>query len=195
MRNLVILLVIVAGSYQLYTRYQSYVASAYDEYANPQTLLFTMNHCKPCDDARALLIERGVEFEEFNVSDGEAQAKKMKSYGGGRGFPYLVSGNQTLSGFYRHQFISTLAEVYGDQILTRPERILIMKVLNLPSSILTGTMLQNAISELSKPRVRHWFVLATGEWTVSTGKSWIRRCWPISINNYSSRNSNLLSFS
>ena len=122
MRNLLILLVIVAGSFQLYAKFQSTAASAYDENGNPQTLLFTMNRCKPCDDARALLINRGVEFEEFNVSDGEAQAKKMKSYGGGRGFPYLVSGNQTLSGFFRHQFISTLAEVYGDPILTRQER-------------------------------------------------------------------------
>lgn len=122
MRNLLILLVIVVASYQLYTRYQSDAASAYDEYGNPQTLLFTMNGCKPCDDARQLLKKRGVEFEEFNVSDGEAQAGVMKSYGGRSSFPYLVSGNQTLSGFYRHQVISTLAEVYGDEILTRRER-------------------------------------------------------------------------
>ena len=122
MRNLFILLIIVAASYQIYTRYPSSAVSAYDEYGNPHTLLFTMNGCKPCDDARELLTRRGVEFEEFNVSDDEVQARKMKSYGGGRSFPYLVSGDQTLSGFYRHQVISTLAEVYGDQILTRRER-------------------------------------------------------------------------
>lgn len=122
MRNLFILLVIVAASYQIYTRYLSTGVSAFDEEGNPQTLLFTMNGCRPCDDARELLTNRGIEFEEFNVSDGEAQARVMKSYGGGRGFPYLVSGDQSLSGFYRHQVISTLAEVYGDQILSRRER-------------------------------------------------------------------------
>ena len=115
MRNLFILLVIAAASYQLYTRYRSAAASACDEYGNPQTLLFTMNRCQPCDDARALLIKRGVEFEEFNVSYGEARAKKMKSYGAGRSFPYLFQVS--------------------------------------------------------------------------------RRCWPTSIKDYSSRNSNLLSFS
>ncbi|MBT8129151.1 MAG: glutaredoxin family protein, partial [Gammaproteobacteria bacterium] len=98
MRNLLILLVIAVASYQLYTRYQSSAASAYDEYGNAKTLLFTMNGCSPCDDARELLTTRGVEFEEFNVSNGELQASKMKSYGGGRSFPYMVSGNQTLSG-------------------------------------------------------------------------------------------------
>jgi len=122
MRNLLILAIIVAGGYQLYVRYQAHATAAYDENGNPQTLLFTFNGCKPCDDARTLLNIRHVDFEEFNVSDGDAQAEKMKDYGGGKYMPYIVTGNRKLSGFKKHEMISTLAEVHGQKLLTRQEQ-------------------------------------------------------------------------
>ncbi len=122
MRNLLILAIIVAGGYQLYVRYQAYATAAYDENGNPLTLLFTFNGCKPCDDARTLLKKRQVDFEEFNVSDGDAQAEKMKAYGGGRLLPYIVTGNRKLSGYNKYEMISTLAEVHGQKLLTRQEQ-------------------------------------------------------------------------
>jgi len=122
MRNLIILAIVVTGAYQLYARYQEHATAAYDENGNPLTLLFTINGCKPCDDASALLKKRRVDFEEFNVSEGDEQAEKMKAYGGDRYYPYLVTGNHKLSGFTKHEMISTLAEVHGQQLLTRQER-------------------------------------------------------------------------
>jgi len=122
MRNLFILAIIIAGGYQLYVKYQEHATAAYDENGNPRTLLFTFNGCKPCDDARTLLTKRHVDFEEFNVSEGDAQADKMKAYGGGRILPYLVTGNRKLSGFNKYELIGALAEVHGQKLLTRQEQ-------------------------------------------------------------------------
>jgi glutaredoxin len=122
MRNLLILAVVVAGSYQLYVRYVEHSTAAFDENGNPQTLLFTANGCKPCDDARALLRKRRVDFTEFNLSDGDEQVETMKAYGGGRYMPYLVSGNRKVSGFNKNEIIGVLAEVNGDELLTGRER-------------------------------------------------------------------------
>ena len=122
MRNLLILAVVIAGGYQLYNYYQAYATSAYDKNGNPQTLLFTANGCSPCDDARTLLKKRRVDFEEFNVSDGDEQAKKMKAYGGNRYMPYMVTGNRKVSGYNKQEMIGALAEIHGQQVLTRQER-------------------------------------------------------------------------
>ena len=122
MRNLLILAIIAAGGYQLYVKYQEHATAAYDENGNPLTLFFTFNGCKPCDDARTLLKKRHVGFEEFNVSDGDAQADKMKTYGGGRLLPYIVTGDRKLSGFNKHELIGALAEVHGRKLLTRQEQ-------------------------------------------------------------------------
>ena len=122
MRNLLILSILVAGGYQLYASYHEQAATAYDENGNPQTLLFTFNGCKPCDDARRLLVKRRIEFAEFNVADGDEQAEKMKHYGGGRYMPYLVTGKRRVSGYNEHEIIGALAEEYGRDLLTREEK-------------------------------------------------------------------------
>ncbi|MGD2052866.1 MAG: glutaredoxin domain-containing protein [Gammaproteobacteria bacterium] len=122
MRNLLILSILVAGGYQLYARYHEQAATAYDENGNPQTLLFTFNGCKPCDDARRLLVKRRIEFAEFNVADGDEQTEKMKHYGGGRYMPYLVTGKRRVSGYNEHEIIGALAEEYGRDLLTREEQ-------------------------------------------------------------------------
>ncbi len=126
MRTLLILSILVAGGYQVYARYHQQAATAYDENGNPQTLLFTFNDCKPCDDARRLLLNRRVEFAEFNVTDSDELAEKMKHYGGGRYMPYLVSGKRRVSGYNEHEIIGALAEEYGQDLLTPRER----KVMN-----------------------------------------------------------------
>ena len=127
MRNLLILAIVVAGSYQLYIKYQEHATTAYDENGNPLTLLFTVNGCKPCDQARTLLKRRRVDFEEFNVSNGGEQAEILKAYGGGRYMPYMVTGNRKVSGFNKHEMIGTLAEVHGQNLLTRQERKIMSK--------------------------------------------------------------------
>jgi glutaredoxin len=122
MRNLLILAILVAGGYQLYDRYLQQPVAAYDENGNPQTLLFTFTGCKPCDDARRLLSKRRIEFTEFNVAEGDEQADKLKSYGGGRHMPYLVTGKRRVSGYNKHEIIGALAEEYGPDLLTRQEQ-------------------------------------------------------------------------
>ena len=122
MRNLLILAVVVVGSYQLYVRYQAYASAAYDENGKPQTLLFTANSCPPCDNARALLKKRRIDYDEFNVSVGDEHFQTMRTYGGGKYMPYLVTGNRKVSGYNKQEIIGVLAEVHGDQLLTRQER-------------------------------------------------------------------------
>jgi glutaredoxin len=122
MRYLLILTILVAGGYQLYARYHEHATAAYDENGNPQTLLFTFNGCKPCDDARSLLQKRRISFKEFNVSDGDEHAETMKAYGGGRYMPYFVTGKRKVAGYNRHEIIGALAEIHGSEVLTARER-------------------------------------------------------------------------
>lgn len=122
MRNLLIMAVLAVGSYQLYLHYQEYATAAYDENGNPLTLLFTASGCPPCDNARELLKKRRVDFEEFNVSEESEQLEKMKDFGGGRAFPYMVTGNRKVSGFDKQAIIGALAEIHGERVLTRQER-------------------------------------------------------------------------
>ncbi|MCK4586233.1 MAG: hypothetical protein KAU29_02765 [Gammaproteobacteria bacterium] len=123
MRNLLVLVAILGGFYHFYGQeFLERQQGAFDESGNPVTLLFTVSECgAPCSDANSLLDNRGIEYEQIIVDQGEEQYQKLKEHGGGRLFPVIVAGNNKVSGFNRMQIISALADSYGWEVLYRSE--------------------------------------------------------------------------
>lgn len=94
---------------------------AFDEEGNPQAWIFTFDECgKNCDNAVAILDKR-VEYKEFNVS-GESGRKQLNDIGGGNNFPLLVIGTHKSVVSEKMQIISVLAETLGTDVLTSREQ-------------------------------------------------------------------------
>lgn len=95
---------------------------AFDEQGNPLTLLFTMEQCGSyCDDARTILKQSKIPFEEFSVSTEEGR-ERLESLGGGRTLPVTIVGDQRLDGYHKQGMKSILGEAYGLNIYNRLER-------------------------------------------------------------------------
>jgi len=96
---------------------------AFDDDGNPVALVFTTSDCgKYCADMLAFLRAHRVPYTELNVSDNAQNLKRMQKLHGGNTYPYLVIGNDKVSGFYKQKLISLLAINFGDAALNRIER-------------------------------------------------------------------------
>jgi glutaredoxin len=122
MRTLLILTILGLGVYKAYEYLYNPATAAYDEAGNPNTLVFTLNGCAPCESAVKLLAERHIDYTVHNISTDTASTNLMKAYGGGRQFPFIVTGNRTQAGFEQDSLVGMLAEVHGPEILTSTER-------------------------------------------------------------------------
>jgi len=65
----------------------------------PKAILFTQPDCPPCHVLKVFLDERGVAFEERDITaDPEAVRELMEKYGS-HSTPTLVMGDEVLIGF------------------------------------------------------------------------------------------------
>jgi glutaredoxin 3 len=67
--------------------------------AMPSVTIYTSQPCRYCTGAKALLAQRGIEYEEINLSmdpDGRAELARTT---GMMTFPQIVIGEHTLGGF------------------------------------------------------------------------------------------------
>jgi glutaredoxin 3 len=65
----------------------------------PNVIIYTSEPCAYCSGAKALLAQRGIEYEEINLSmdpDGRAELARTT---GMMTFPQIVIGDHTLGGF------------------------------------------------------------------------------------------------
>ena len=60
--------------------------------------LYTSQQCSPCENARALLTNRGVPFTERTLSTPEDSAQ-LQRISGGSSLPFLTVGSQKIKGF------------------------------------------------------------------------------------------------
>ena len=61
--------------------------------------VYTTEHCSLCTSAKALLAQRGIDYEEVNLArdaDGRVELSKRT---GMITFPQIVIGDQTIGGF------------------------------------------------------------------------------------------------
>ena len=122
MKKLLFLLLIVAAAY--FSKPELFMFSekgAFDSDDNPQVWLFTFDDCgKPCDSIASMLDKR-VEYTEFNAYD-EIGKQYLQKVGGSQGFPLTVIGKQKVLGSDTMKILSTLAEVIGSDTLTSSEQ-------------------------------------------------------------------------
>ena len=124
MKIIIVLMLIAYGGYLHFSNSSS--PDSFDEAGNPVTVLFTIDNCPPCDDARNYLKKRKVTFQEYNINkDGEEAKDKLHQAGGGQNFPYLVSGNQKSTIFSKQGYTGLFAQVFGPEFLTPSEQRLL----------------------------------------------------------------------
>jgi glutaredoxin len=74
---------------------------------NHPVTLYTTGNCPPCDEARTLLITRGVPFAEKTVSSQE-DINQLKQAGGAGQLPFLLVGRATQQGMESGLYTSIL---------------------------------------------------------------------------------------
>lgn len=118
---MIILIIVIAGGYHLYDRFFA-VKGAFDDNGNPKSLVFTFNECgKPCDDAIKLLEQRGIDYDNINLSDGKEQLDLLNQHGGGSNLPVFIIGENRVDSYFKARITAALAEAYGEQVLTQAE--------------------------------------------------------------------------
>ncbi len=98
---------------------------AVDSSGNPIVLVFTIADCKkPCKSVFKQLKKREVPFKEVKVNLGDRDSENTLLWEkmGKRGFPYIASGSERVTGNSRTQIASLLGVNYGDNYLTRSEK-------------------------------------------------------------------------
>jgi len=128
MKNLLVVVLVVALTYKGYTEYTHKNNGAFDEYGNPLALLFTIDQCgMPCNDVRKMLDNRNVDYEEIVVTAGEEQKSRWEQFGAVKAAPYLVVGNERVVGSDMLNIIFTVGTVLGDGHLKQIEADILHK--------------------------------------------------------------------
>jgi len=122
LKKLVIFILIIGGIFFLYKKgIINGKKGAFDAQGNPETIVYTIDDCPPCEDAMAFLDSRDISYEEINISQDESRQKEFSSYEGGNMAPKIVSGTTVAVAFDKQDLLSKLVEVYGTDALTQQE--------------------------------------------------------------------------
>ena len=96
---------------------------AYDEQGDPKVIVFVHEKCgQPCDDATRQLKDHHVNYELYVLDESEAIVTLWKEYGGVNSFPNIIVGSDRVYGSYKGVLVATLAENFGDRVLTSSEK-------------------------------------------------------------------------
>lgn len=121
MKKILIIGAIVAAGYYFLV-HSSGPEGVYAADGTPRTLLFTTEQCgRACDETRRFLGRR-TEFEEFDAFDNGPGRDLYKSYGGTGYLPYIVMGQQRVTGHNPGTVISAIAAEFGPLHVKSKER-------------------------------------------------------------------------
>lgn len=68
----------------------------------PNAIIFSKDYCPYCDYAKALLKEKGISYEEINISHSDNPAlvlEKIRSYTDMRTFPQIILDGKHIGGY------------------------------------------------------------------------------------------------
>ena len=127
MKNILIAILAIAALYYFKPGLFPWVgndkSSAYDEAGNPKVVIFTFAGCgAPCNDALSLLKDKGIAFENVDLSENEENEKRLRSMDGGNTMPLTFVGDQRVEGFERTKLTHALAAAYGLEYLDPGQR-------------------------------------------------------------------------
>jgi glutaredoxin len=64
-----------------------------------QAVVWSKNHCPYCDQAKALLKQQGIEFEERKIGEGYTKEDLLESVPSARTVPQIFIDGQLIGGF------------------------------------------------------------------------------------------------
>jgi glutaredoxin 3 len=64
-----------------------------------KAIVWSKYHCPYCDQAKALLTQRGIEFEERKIGDGYTREELLEAVPTARTVPQIFIGEQLIGGF------------------------------------------------------------------------------------------------
>ena len=64
-----------------------------------EAIVWSKYHCPFCDQAKALLTQRGIKFEERKIGDGYTKEDLLEAVPGARTVPQIFINDQLIGGF------------------------------------------------------------------------------------------------
>jgi glutaredoxin 3 len=64
-----------------------------------RAIVWSKYHCPYCDQAKALLAQKGIEFEERKIGDGYTKEELLEAVPNARTVPQIFLDNQLIGGF------------------------------------------------------------------------------------------------
>ena len=64
-----------------------------------KAVVWSKYNCPYCDQAKALLTQRGIEFEERKIGDGYTREELLEAVPGARSVPQILIDDQLIGGF------------------------------------------------------------------------------------------------
>ncbi len=64
-----------------------------------QVIVWSKYHCPYCDQAKALLKQRGITFEERKIGDGWTKEELLESVPSARTVPQIIINGEPIGGF------------------------------------------------------------------------------------------------
>jgi glutaredoxin len=64
-----------------------------------KAIIWSKYHCPYCDQAKALLEQQGIEFEERKIGDGFTKEELLQAVPNARTVPQILIDNQLIGGF------------------------------------------------------------------------------------------------
>ena len=64
-----------------------------------KAIVWSKYNCPFCDQAKSLLVQQGVEFEERKIGDGWSKEELLESVPNARSVPQIFIDNQLVGGF------------------------------------------------------------------------------------------------
>lgn len=64
-----------------------------------KAIVWSKQHCPFCDQAKALLTRRGIEFEERKIGEGYTREQLLEAVPGARTVPQIFLDNNLIGGF------------------------------------------------------------------------------------------------
>lgn len=79
-----------------------------------KAIVWSKYHCPFCDQAKALLTQKGIEFEERKIGDGYTKEDLLEAVPTARTVPQIFINNQLIGGFQElKKYISENMEPQG----------------------------------------------------------------------------------
>jgi glutaredoxin len=71
----------------------------YNKENNMKAIVWSKYHCPYCDQAKALLTQKGIQFEEKKIGDGYTKEELLEAIPTARTVPQIILDGELIGGF------------------------------------------------------------------------------------------------